>query len=40
MKKEKNQKRRVSQQDGKGMTAQVQTSVEIISLATVICKMQ
>ncbi len=38
MKKGKNPKRRVSQQGGKGMTAQVQTSVEIISLATVICK--
>ena len=38
MKKEKNQKRRVPQQSGKGMTAQVQTSVGIISLATVICK--
>ena len=31
MKKEKNPKRRVSQQGGKGMTAQVQASVEILS---------
>ena len=38
MKKEKNKKRRVPQQDGKGMVAQMQTSVEIISLATEICK--
>ena len=38
MKKEKNPKRRVPQQGGKGMVAQMQTSVEIISLATVICK--
>ncbi|MCE9213993.1 DUF3408 domain-containing protein [Bacteroides ovatus] len=38
MKKERNQKRRVLQQDGKGMAAQMQTSVEIISLTTVICK--
>ena len=38
MKKEKNPKRRTPQQGGTGMFAQVQTSVEIISLATVICK--
>ena len=31
MKKEKNQERRLPQQDGKGITAQVQASVEIMS---------